>query len=151
MLAGAAAALALPMVAFAGAQVPFKAADAGTWGVGAHDCGSQLPVFVDTVGTGTHLGRYSYASEECADLGAATFAGAFTITAANGDTLVGTYAGTFTVDAAGTIHYEQTNTVTGGSGRFAGTSGSFQVSGLAYGDGRDVQRASGRIARVAGS
>jgi hypothetical protein len=151
VLAGAAAALALPIAALGGAQVPFEAADAGSWGVGTHDCGSQLPVFVGTTGTGTYLGRYTYASQECADLGAATFAGTFTITAANGDTLSGTYAGTFTVDAAGTIHYEQTNTITGGTGRFAGASGSFQVSGLAYSDGRDLQRASGWISSVGAS
>jgi hypothetical protein len=150
VLAGTAAALALPVAAL-GAQVPFRAADSGSWGVGTHNCGSQLPVFVDTIGTGTHLGRYAYASQECADLGAATFAGMFTLTAANGDMLSGTYAGTFTVDAEGTIHYEQTNTITGGTGRFAGASGSFHVSGLAYGDGRDLQRASGSISNVGAS
>jgi hypothetical protein len=151
VLVAALAALALPAAALGGARVPLKISDSGSWGVGVHDCGSQLPVFVDTTGTGTHLGRYAYASQECADLGGATFAGAFTITAANGDTLVGTYAGTFTVDGGGTIHYEQTNTVTGGTGRFAGASGSFHVSGLAYGDGRDVQRAAGWIGRIGGS
>ena len=147
LVLAAVAVLAVP-VAQAGAQVPFKGSDGGSWGIGSHDCGALVPVFVDTAGTATHVGRYAYASQECADLGGGTFAGAFTITAANGDTLTGTYAGTFTVDEAGAIHYEQTNTVSGGTGRFAGASGSFHVSGIAFPDGRDVQQAGGTISSV---
>ncbi|HWQ23878.1 MAG TPA: hypothetical protein VNK94_07215 [Gaiellaceae bacterium] len=141
-------ALASSVQASASSDVPFAASDRGSWGVGTHDCGSSLPVWVETSGVGTHVGRYRYSSRECADLGDGTYAGSFTVTAANGDTIEGSYAGTFTVDGAGTIHYEQTNTITGGTGRFAGASGSFHVSGLAYGDGGDVQRLSGAISRV---
>lgn len=143
----ATAALALPVQALAGASVPLKGADNGSWGIGGHECGSLLPVWVETAGTATHLGRYGYVSQECVDLGAGTF----TITAANGDTIVGTYAGTFTVDGGGNIHYEQTNTVTGGSGRFAAAAGAFGVSGIAYADGSDVQQLSGAITSVGAS
>jgi hypothetical protein len=128
----AAAALAVPSQALAAASVPFKGADAGTWGVGGHDCGALFPVWVDTAGTATQLGRYAYVSQECVDLGDGTYAGVFVVTAASGDTMVGTYAGTFTVDGDGNIHYEQTNT----------------VSGVAYADGSDVQQLSGSVTSV---
>lgn len=141
-------ALASSVQASASSEVPFAASDRGSWGVGTHDCGSALPVWVETSGVGTHIGRYRYSSRECADLNGGRYAGSFTATAANGDTIAGSYEGTFTVDGAGTIHYEQENTVTGGTGRFAGGSGSFHVSGLAYGDGRDVQSLSGALSRV---
>ncbi len=147
----ATAALALPVEALAGASVPLKGADNGSWGIGGHECGSLVPVWVETAGTATHLGRYGYVSQECVDLGAGTYAGAFTITAANGDTIVGTYAGTLTVDGGGNIHYEQTNTVTGGSGRFASAAGAFGLSGIAYADGSDVQQLSGAITSVGAS
>jgi hypothetical protein len=146
-------ALALPVRALAGELVPFKGSDRGSWGVDASDrCGSLLPVWVETSGKGLHVGRYTYSSRECADLGAGTYAGAFTLTAANGDTIVGHYAGTFTADASN-IYYEQTNTIEGGTGRFAGASGSFHVSGIAAldGSGADVQRAKGAISSVGSS
>lgn len=144
-------ALALPARAHPGAQVPLRGADRGVWGVGSHDCGSLLPVVVHTLGTASHVGRYTYDSRECVDLGAGTYAGEFGITAANRDTIVGTYTGTFTVDGDGTIHYEQTNSVTGGTGRFANAAGAFGVSGLAFADGSDVQRLSGAISSVGSS
>ena len=151
LLALAAAALVLPVRgALAAEMVPFKGSDSGMWGVDdSSRCGSLLPVFVQTSGTGTHVGSYTYSSQECADLDNGIYAGQFTLTAANGDTVVGHYEGTFTADSAN-IYYEQTNTIEGGSGRFAGASGSFHVSGIAAldGSGADVQRASGEISSV---
>jgi len=124
------AGLAVPLQAVAGAQVPLKGADSGTWGEGSHACGALFPVFVTTAGVATHVGRYAYSSQECVDFGTSTYAGVWQITAANGDPISGTYAGSFTIEGA-IIAYEQENTVTGGTGRFAGGSGSFHVSGLA--------------------
>ncbi|HEY2973052.1 MAG TPA: hypothetical protein VGJ48_11110 [Pyrinomonadaceae bacterium] len=111
--------------------VPLKAQDAGTWGVGSHECGTSLPVVVETTGTATHLGHYTYASQECADLAAMTYQGEFTIRAADGATLFGTYEGTFDFDEDGNIVYHQTNTISGGTGRLTDASGLFTVSGIA--------------------
>jgi hypothetical protein len=133
-------ALSVPLAAFAAGQ-PLKGTDGGIWGIGSEDCGGLVPVFVTTTGTGTQLGRYAYSSQECVDLAAGTYAGSFTIT--SGGTLEGTYTGTFWVDGGGSIHYQQTNTITGGTGRFAGASGSFTVDGLARPDGACLQRISG--------
>jgi hypothetical protein len=148
------AALAVPVAALAGAQVPMKGSDAGSWGMGQHDCGALFPVRVDGTGRATHVGAYAYSSRECVDFGTYPFpyTGAFTITAANGNTIVGTYAGTaaFAEDGV-TILYDQTATAAGGTGRFAHATGEFDVHGIADDDGTYVQRLSGAISRVGGS
>jgi hypothetical protein len=53
------------------------------------------------------------------------------LTAANGDTITGTYAGTVVRVAGDLGFYEQDNVITGGTGRFAGASGGFHLSGIA--------------------
>jgi hypothetical protein len=156
VLLTALASLAAPIPSTAGAQVPFEAADVGGWGQGSHDCGALFPVRVDGAGTttATHLGRFTYVSRECVDFGAYPFpyGGRFTMTAANGDTIVGTYVGTATIAADGvTILYHQTATVTGGTGRFAGATGELDVNGIAFADGSYVQHLAGAISSVGGS
>ena len=144
--------LAVPIVALAGAQVPFKGADRGNLGgLGSHGCGALAPVFVETSGQATHVGAYSYSARECVNFATSTYSGAWELTAANGDKLIGTYAGSFEV--VGTdIAYEQENTVTGGSGRFAEAEGSFDVGGIASTlDFSDVQVLEGTISSVGSS
>lgn len=123
-------ALAVPIVAVAGAQVPFKGADTGVWGEGSRGCNGLSPVFVESSGFATHLGNYAYSSQECVNFGTARFTGDFEIEAASGDTIEGTYAGAFEVVGTN-IEYEQENTIEGGTGRFADATGSFHASGLA--------------------
>jgi hypothetical protein len=142
LLSAAIAALAVPTAALGSGQL-VNGADNGVWGVATHNCGGQLPVFIATAGNGT-LGPYAYSAQECANLGAGTYSGTFTIVAGGG-TLSGTYAGTFRVDRAGQIHYQQTNTATGGTGAFSGASGSFTLNGLAAPNGACFQRLSGSI------
>ena len=60
-----------------------------------------------------------------------SYAGEFTITAADGATLFGTYSGSFDFDENGNIIYRQINTIDGGTGRLEHASGFFTVSGLA--------------------
>jgi hypothetical protein len=142
----AAAALAIPVQALAGPDLPFKGSDSGMWGMGSHDCGALFPVFVETAGHATQLGRYAYSSQECVNFGDATYAGAWAMVGASGDRIQGTYAGSFTLDGS-TIVYEQENTITGGTGRFTGASGSFHLSGLAFADGSGLQALSGSISK----
>ena len=146
----AAAALVLPTAALASGTVPYKGIDVGSWAIGTEHCDGSFVINTSGVaiintGVATHVDRYKYSSHECADPGGVTYAGVFTITAANGGTIVGSYAGTVRVDAAGHAFYEQTNTITGGSGRFAGASGWFHVSGIGFASGVDFQRAQGAI------
>jgi hypothetical protein len=126
------AALAMPVRALAGAQVPLKGADSGSFTLTADACGPGVfAVVVDDTGRATHLGAYAYHSNECFNGATGAFSGTFTMTAANGDTISGTYAGTVVSVVGNLGFYEQDNAITGGTGRFAGATGAFHLSGIA--------------------
>jgi hypothetical protein len=146
----AVAAAALVASTTAGATtVPYKGSDVGTWANGTEPCPGSF--IITTSGVATYLGSYTYSSHECAT-GDTTYAGVFTLTAANGDTITGTYSGdVVSVNSVGDVYYEQTNTVTGGSGRFDGATGSFHLSGVGYASGVDVQREAGTISSIGSS
>ena len=126
------AALALPVQALAGEQVPLKGRDSGSFTLTPNVCGPGVfEVVIDDAGQATHVGAYAYHANECFDGTTLEFSGTFTITAANGDTISGTYAG-LVVDVVGDLgFYEQENVITGGTGRFVGASGEFHLSGIA--------------------
>lgn len=87
---------------------------------------SQWVSTMSGTGTISHLGRVSWTTEHCFQLFAGTFSDAdLVITAANGDELYGTYAGVMT----GETTYVETMVITGGTGRFAGASGTVEESG----------------------
>jgi hypothetical protein len=125
-------ALALPIQAVAGAQVPLKGSDVGGFTFPTTcDSGTALVVDIDGNGNATQVGKYAYAALECFNPVTLLYQGEFTIAAANGDVLRGTYSGEV-VEIVGTVGlYEQDAVVTGGTGRFAGASGQFHVSGEA--------------------
>ncbi len=126
------AALTLPLQALAGGQVPLKGSDSGSFTLEVDACGTGVAaVVIDTVGKATHVGKYAYHANECFNLTTGAFSATFTITAANGDTIHGTYAGQVGVVAGDLAPYEQDNVITGGTGRFAGASGGFHLSGIA--------------------
>jgi hypothetical protein len=71
-----------------------------------------------------HLGRTTLTNIDAGAAGS-TVAGTAVFTAANGDQLFTTVTGTATFpDANGIVTFRGTDTVTGGTGRFAGASGS---------------------------
>ena len=111
--------------------VPFLGRDVGGFVVpGA--CSDGVVVDIDGAGWATHVGRYAYSALECFNPAAGTFAGAATITAADGATLSGHYAGTVAgTDDPSVITYAEDFVVDGGTGRFAGASGQLVVDGLA--------------------
>lgn len=122
----------VPVQAFAGAEVPFRGSDVGTFTItpGGVCAPGWFQVDITGSGTATHVGRNTYTAVECFD-GASAYAGDFTLVAADGDTLSGTYDGEV-VAIVGTLgSYEQDAEIEGGTGRFAGASGSFEVSGIA--------------------
>jgi hypothetical protein len=90
---------------------------------------SQPSQWVSTsAGSGviSHLGRVSWTTEHCFQLFAGTFGDAeLVITAANGDQLFGTYDGVMT----GETSFAESLVITGGTGRFAGASGTIEESG----------------------
>jgi hypothetical protein len=127
----AVAALVTPMPSLAGAQVPYSGSDSGGFTAPA-SCATGIQIVITGSGHATHLGSYAYTSTECFNPVTGTFSGSPTLTAANGDTLAGTYSGhVFPTADPNVIGYEEVLVVTGGTGRFAGASGEFQVSGVA--------------------
>ncbi len=143
----------------AAAMLPAHAADAKVTHITARDHGTFVTsplspplVLTQDQGTGiaTHLGHYSLQGSEVINLATLQVSdGSFTITAANGDSIVGTYAGT----AAGTsdplvITYHVTGPVTGGTGRFQGAQGQLTWDGVAnLGTGELSDIATGWITR----
>jgi hypothetical protein len=87
------------------------------------------------IGSLTNVGNLSFQLQKTLDTTGKvpTFSGTFTITAENGDTLTGTYAGvTAGPDAAGFGTFSGQITVTGGTGRFQGASGSIPFGAMGY-------------------
>ncbi len=126
-------ALAVPLRAVAGEQVPFEGSDSGHFIVSP--TADPLVVLTQDFGTGkaTHLGKYSLVAGELIHLDTLVVTGgSFTLTATNGDTIHGTYAGQAapTIEP-GVISYEASGPVTGGTGRFAGATGNLTFTGVA--------------------
>lgn len=124
---------ALANLAFGADEVPFKGSDRGGFQLpGACPGGNLERVVINGTGHATQLGAYAYAATECFDPVSGAFAGSSTLTAANGDALTGTYEGQVSVTGdPNVIAYEEELEVTGGTGRFAGATGTLQVAGLA--------------------
>ena len=80
-------------------------------------------VRLEGTGTASHLGRYTLASEFTLSPATLTAAGHITFTAANGDLLFATFTGRSVV-AGGIVTIVEALTITGGTGRFAGATGS---------------------------
>ena len=83
------------------------------------------------VGTGvaTHIGRFTLvALDDQTNFPAIT--GTVTITAANGDELFATHTGVFQDLGHGRAVLDFDNTITGGTGKFAGATGSFTIHSL---------------------
>jgi hypothetical protein len=126
-------ALALPMQAAAKDRLPLKGSETGTFRLlSPCETGGMI---LEVTGTGhtTRLGNYSGRYRECLDpaTGAVT-GGTFTLTAANGDKVFGTYSGQARpTDTPNVVVYEDPGVITGGTGRFAGASGTMTTSGLA--------------------
>lgn len=110
-------------------QVPFK----GSW-VSHETYDVQFPVmFVHGTATGyaTQIGRYTATYEEQVDLLTGSSVGAITVVAANGDVIFATQTGqgdpTPDPDIFSIV---EVSTITGGTGRFAGATGTFTIERL---------------------
>ena len=123
--------VAAPMAsgAAAGIAVPFAGAFSGTeTNTGAfpiiHSVGNWT-------GVATHLGRFTVVSPHDVTLPDRTAAGTFEFTAANGDTVAATFTGLATPTAnPNVLSIVENGTITGGTGRFVGATGSFTVKRL---------------------
>jgi hypothetical protein len=116
--------------AAAGEQVPFKGSLDGVVTITPLDP-PFVRVDVDATGNATHLGQFSLAIPHIVNRANGTAIGTYEFTAANGDTLSADFTGQATPTAIpGVLYIEETVTITGGTGRFAGATGSFTVERL---------------------
>lgn len=115
----------------AGDQVPFKGTFAGDVTVTPLVPPPSLRVDVEATGTSTHLGQFALGIPHIVDPRYGTAVGFYVLTAANGDTVFAEFTGLARPTAApGILYIEETVTITGGTGRFAGATGSFTTERL---------------------
>lgn len=124
--------LALACVAAAEAQVPFKGTLQGQeTDLSQGNPPTQILVDGDVTGVATQLGRFTMTYKVTVSLPAGTSTGSAELTAANGDIIFTTIVGLgVPTDTPGLNRIVEINTITGGTGRFAGAQGSFVVDRL---------------------
>jgi hypothetical protein len=140
LLAAVLAVLSVAGPAAAGDQVPFKGSLKG-------DVTRILDpplVYVDVQATGkaTELGRFTLEIPHIVDTTTRTATGSYQFTAANGDMVYADFTGQATpTDTPGVLYIVETATITGGTGRFAGATGTFTAerwydtaAGTTFGD-----------------
>jgi hypothetical protein len=115
--------------AAAGKQVPFKGSLEGDVTV-TPLAPPFVMVDVNATGNATHLGQFALDIPHVVNRANGTAVGSYEFTAANGDTLTADFTGVAVPIAAGILYIEETATITGGTGRFAGATGSFTVERL---------------------
>jgi hypothetical protein len=120
-------ALALAGPVSAGEQIPFRGTLAGIATITPLDP-PVVAVRIEATGTATHLGRFTLEAPHVVNQATLSAVGTYLLTAANGDTITADLAGTATmIEPPNVIAISETATVTGGTGRFAGATGSIHV------------------------
>jgi hypothetical protein len=112
--------------AIPGHQVPFK----GTFR-GVEVVTVTFPIATiqgEWTGVATHLGRFTVENPHVVNLLTSHGTGSFEFTAANGDTLTADDVGDATFPSPGMLLIVEHGNITGGTGRFAGATGSFDVT-----------------------
>jgi hypothetical protein len=83
-------------------------------------------VLVNATGNATHLGKFTVSIPHLVNLPTRAAVGRYEFTAANGDTLIAEFTGQAQpTSTPGVIYIVETATITGGTGRFTGATGSF--------------------------
>jgi hypothetical protein len=114
----------------AGEDVPFKGSFEGDVTV-TPLTPPFVRVDVEATGQATHLGTFTLDIPHVVNRADRTAVGTYEFTAANGDMLFADFTGKATPTAIpGVLYIEETATITGGTGRFAGATGSFTVERL---------------------
>jgi hypothetical protein len=133
-----AAGIALAVVGILALAAPVAAADSVPFkgGLDGTDIGTPIPntpfvsVTVEAAGEATQLGRFTYTAWIRVNPATGVGVGTFLFTAANGDTVFGTIAGQSAFTPPNVISIAETATITGGTGRFDGATGSFDIARL---------------------
>lgn len=82
-------------------------------------------VLIEATGNATQLGSFTLEMPHLVNLALGTGEGSFVFTAANGDTLTADFTGQATLVTPGVVAIHEVAVITGGTGRFAGATGSF--------------------------
>ena len=85
-----------------------------------------LETRLEGTGTASHLGRYTAIAQFTVNLATGAGGGSIVFTAANGDRITATETGQ-AVDAGGVADITETATITGGTGQFAGATGTLTI------------------------
>ena len=105
-------------------QVPFKGRLEGD--VTLTPAPPLLLEDIEAMGTATELGQFMLDVRLVVDPATRTAVGVYEFTAANGDTLYAEFTGLATpTEIPGVLYIEESAIITGGTGRFAGATGSF--------------------------
>jgi hypothetical protein len=109
----------------AGEQAPFKGSFEGDVTMTPLDP-PFVSVLVDATGNATHLGQFTLAIPHVVNRANSTAIGSYEFVAANGDAVFAEFTGQATpTSTPGVLSIVETATITGGTGRFAGATGSF--------------------------
>ena len=125
LVAASAVLLASSAVSAVAAETPFK----GTFS-GVETDQLVFPILSvsrEGTGTATYLGKYTEHATFQVDVRTGSATGTATFTAANGDTLTASVVGQGTVTGPTTRSIVEVYTITGGTGRFAGATGTFTL------------------------
>jgi hypothetical protein len=115
----------------AGEQVPFKGRLEGVVTTLTPLPPSSMFVRVEGTGNATHLGRLTWVATLVADNATGEAAGSYQFTAANGDMLFTDFTGRgVPTETPGVLSIVDDVTITGGTGRFAGATGTFTFKHL---------------------
>ena len=88
---------------------------------------TTLNVDGSTTGIASHVGQFSFTYQLTVTLANGTATGSGHLIAANGDSVYTTITGSSDVTTPGLVRIMEIDTITGGTGRFAGAQGSFAV------------------------
>lgn len=115
-------------------QRPFRGEFVGVGTLADQRCPGALTIGHEVTGVATHLGRFTGVGTNCTEFTLATDAvaiwdGQVTIQAADGSTLTLTAVGSQDAPVDGVASYTHTDTVVGGTGRFADAAGVLTLTG----------------------
>lgn len=108
----------------AGDQIPFRGSMSGTASI-TPIAPPIVSVLLETSGSATQLGRFTLEAPHIVNQATLTASGTYVFTAADGSTLNASLSGSAVLVAPGVLAISETAAITGGTGRFAGATGSF--------------------------
>jgi hypothetical protein len=86
-----------------------------------------LSVSIEGTGNATYIGRFTIEVPHIVNASNRTSIGTYEFTTPNGDTMTAGFSGQATLTAPGMLSIIENATITGGTGRFAGSAGTFRA------------------------